>query len=31
MKIISRLARKLMHKEFIDKLFIGDKEEYLIY
>lgn len=27
MKIISRLARKLMHKEFIDKLFIGDKEE----
>lgn len=27
MKIISRLARKLMHKEFIDKLFIADQEE----
>lgn len=26
-KIISRLARQLMHKEFIDKLLISDKEE----
>ncbi|MGG7058809.1 PTS sugar transporter subunit IIA [Clostridium tertium] len=26
-KIISRLARKLMHKEFIDKLLISNREE----